>query len=213
MFISHLILVALLSFVRTTNCQAQNVSSLGANGSNVQNQTYTGWQAGPSTRGTLDIVWTCLTAIFACSWTILHLNVPMPCEPKWKAPLRKAKWMALTILFPEFIFSKAVSELKMAIDDLHDMHELHALKKTAKGEDLEWTVEYDGTSAATLYKIFHYFDKSECNPPQGSTCTFCHPVIKKENSALIHQTKPESALTEGSNAGIFTTFNPYDHHS
>ena len=32
------------------------------------------------------------------------------------------KWMAITILFPEFIFSKAVCELRLAVADLYSMH-------------------------------------------------------------------------------------------
>jgi hypothetical protein len=58
--------------------------------------------------------------------------------------------MAITILFPEFIFSKAVCELKNAIDDLYQM----------KNEsELNWKVEF-GVVCQRLYRIFHLFDKS-----------------------------------------------------
>ncbi|KAE9365107.1 hypothetical protein N431DRAFT_549410 [Stipitochalara longipes BDJ] len=30
----------------------------------------------PDARGTLDILWSCLFTVLACTWTILHLNVP-----------------------------------------------------------------------------------------------------------------------------------------
>ncbi|KAK4233271.1 hypothetical protein C8A03DRAFT_39029 [Achaetomium macrosporum] len=59
-----------------------------------------GWVVAPNQRGTLT----------------LH-------EKPWQKALRKAKWMAITILFPEFIFSKAVCELRMAVANLRDMHE------------------------------------------------------------------------------------------
>lgn len=35
-----------------------------------------GWVTSPNQRGTADIIWTCLLTILACSWTILHLNIP-----------------------------------------------------------------------------------------------------------------------------------------
>jgi hypothetical protein len=46
--------------------------------------------------------------------------------------------MMITVLFPEFIFAHAIGELKMALDDLHNM----SLKKK-KGEWLSnWEVEF-----------------------------------------------------------------------
>ncbi|OCL06695.1 hypothetical protein AOQ84DRAFT_410365 [Glonium stellatum] len=83
----------------------------------------TGWQAGPSQRGTITIIWSCLSTMIACTWTILHLNVPQQCDSGWRKFCRKTKWMITTILFPEFIFSKAVCELQMAVNDLYDMKE------------------------------------------------------------------------------------------
>ena len=46
--------------------------------------------------------------------------------------LRKAKWML--IVFPEFIFAKALCELQMAVEDLHDL--------SLQQEAFEWEVEY-----------------------------------------------------------------------
>lgn len=31
---------------------------------------------GPNTRGSLQIVWSCLATLIACTYTVLHLNVP-----------------------------------------------------------------------------------------------------------------------------------------
>ncbi|KAF2006019.1 hypothetical protein P154DRAFT_423706 [Amniculicola lignicola CBS 123094] len=68
------------------------------------------WQSGPQTRGTLNIIWSCLAVIIMSTYTVLHLNVP-------SVTRRKLKWMILAFLFPEFIFAYAVIELKMALDD------------------------------------------------------------------------------------------------
>ena len=35
-----------------------------------------GWTFNDNSRSSWDIVWTCLTTIFACTWTVLHMSVP-----------------------------------------------------------------------------------------------------------------------------------------
>ncbi|PVI00805.1 hypothetical protein DM02DRAFT_671697, partial [Periconia macrospinosa] len=74
-----------------------------------------GWQNNPGRRGTWDIVWSCATTIFACTWSIQHLNVPGPHDGTIRKLLRSCKWMVITILFPEFILVHAFFELAMAI--------------------------------------------------------------------------------------------------
>lgn len=130
--------------------QAQNSTSPSSN--NVVMKI--GWQDSPNQRGTLTILWSCLSTIIACTWTILHLNVPGTSETTgWKI-LRKAKWMLVTILFPEFLFSKALCELQMAVDDLHAMTE----KKKLLGSKLPWQVDF-GSHSQILYNLSHFFSK------------------------------------------------------
>ncbi|KAF3018850.1 hypothetical protein E8E14_006783 [Neopestalotiopsis sp. 37M] len=102
------------------------VLSLSANTDNttsLSSETKVGWYSGPTERGTLSLVWSCVATIIACTWTILHLNVPEQGETAKTKVLRKAKWMAITILFPEFIFSKAVCELRLALKTLREARE------------------------------------------------------------------------------------------
>ncbi|KAK4860833.1 hypothetical protein LT330_004564 [Penicillium expansum] len=75
-----------------------------------------GWQGSPNRRGTWDIILSCGTTIFACTWSIQHLNVPGPHDGTGKKLLRSCQWMIITILFPEFIMAHAFFELLMAID-------------------------------------------------------------------------------------------------
>jgi hypothetical protein len=96
-----------------------------------------GWQAGPTERGTLTLLYSCLITIFACTWSVLHLNVPGLDDGFWTKALRKAKWMAITVLFPEFIFSKAICELRLALHDLHKFQD--ALKEKYK-DGIRWSV-------------------------------------------------------------------------
>ena len=82
-----------------------------------------GWQAGADSRGTWAIVSSCLSTIFACTWSIQHLNVPgkPTLDGKWARIFRSCKWMVINILFPEFIVLQAAFELFMAIQALRLM--------------------------------------------------------------------------------------------
>lgn len=73
----------------------------------------------PNVRGTLDILWSSLFTIFACTWSVQHLNVPEQRDgrdPGWrgdiwwmlKGVLSKSKWMIITVIAPEVVFSLAV---------------------------------------------------------------------------------------------------------
>lgn len=57
--------------------------------------------------------------VFACTWSVMHLNVPGPNDDTTTKFARKVKWMIINLLFPEFIFSKAVCDLRLAIEDWH----------------------------------------------------------------------------------------------
>ncbi|KUJ21636.1 uncharacterized protein LY89DRAFT_637487 [Mollisia scopiformis] len=121
-----------LCFV-TSVVGAQSASNDTSTTTSDEAQPNVGWVAGPKQRGTLILVYGCLSTIFASTWTVLHLNVPGPEDTPWLKALRKAKWMAITVLFPEFIFSKAVCELRLAVADLYAMHV--AMSKA----QLKWT--------------------------------------------------------------------------
>ncbi|KAH6640633.1 hypothetical protein F5144DRAFT_561141 [Chaetomium tenue] len=74
-----------------------------------------GWQNADTTRGTFSIIKTCMATIFACTWTIQHLNVPAAHDNEWRRFFRVCKWMLFTILLPEFILAHAIMELALAV--------------------------------------------------------------------------------------------------
>jgi hypothetical protein len=125
-------LVTCLSFVRPAD--AQN----GTSAPSHEQQIRVAWQAGPTERGTLALVYGCIVTIFACTWTVLHLNVPCHKNGSVKVGLRKAKWMAITILFPEFISSKAICDLRLALSDLRDFD---AQLRDKYNDNLRWTIK------------------------------------------------------------------------
>jgi hypothetical protein len=106
----------------------------------------TSWVAEPSTRSSSHILWNCLSVIILCTWNIQHLNVPgirgRPngfSQSTWWTVLdsmKRAKWMLLTVLVPEYLLGKALCEwlsarisVKMMKDKLggaHDWEMIHA---------------------------------------------------------------------------------------
>jgi hypothetical protein len=74
----------------------------------------------PDARGTLDIVYSCLAIIALCTWSVLHLNVPLQITSETRRQklvrsvsrtLTKVKWMAFNIMAPEWSFAQAVCGL------------------------------------------------------------------------------------------------------
>ncbi|KAK7920068.1 hypothetical protein PG985_008090 [Apiospora marii] len=94
-----------------------------------------GWQAEDGRRGTWSLVTNCLTTIFACTWSVQHLNVPGPfsSDGKWYRLARSVKWMTITIFFPEFMILHALFELMIAIEALQEM-----AKKKTRSVKLPW---------------------------------------------------------------------------
>ena len=67
------------------------------NGTNIVH-----WKPSPLTRGTFDILSTCLITLVLCVWTAVHLNVPRPAD-HWRPIWRKFGWLVLTLLAPELV--------------------------------------------------------------------------------------------------------------
>ncbi|KAF2152643.1 hypothetical protein K461DRAFT_226034 [Myriangium duriaei CBS 260.36] len=75
----------------------------------------------PNVRGTLGIIWSCLSIILICTWSVLHLNVPVQATPRNKkeryvrAAARlwtKIFWMSVNVLAPEWSLGKAWSDYR-----------------------------------------------------------------------------------------------------
>lgn len=115
-----------------------------------------GWDAGPNRRGTLRLITSCLATIFACTWTVLHLNVPGHRESAGRRLGRKIKWLGISVLFPEFIFSKAVCDLRLALDELRRFDEacrIHGPMEWKRGQCRgDWGIEYP-PYAGILYRL------------------------------------------------------------
>ncbi|KAE8147181.1 hypothetical protein BDV25DRAFT_160914 [Aspergillus avenaceus] len=65
-----------------------------------------GWNSGPDTRGSLDILWTCLSTLALCVWTAIHPNIPLS-YTFWPTFLERVGLMVIAIMFPEVILTSA----------------------------------------------------------------------------------------------------------
>ncbi|KAK6844667.1 hypothetical protein PG995_014777 [Apiospora arundinis] len=104
-----------------------------------------GYVAAANVRSTLDIVWSCLSILFLCSWSILHLNIPAQYTPQTKSQWirrslwltwRKVKWMLWTLVAPELIFGKAVVSIRSARTN-HPR-----LKSVADVDEVPWSLAH-----------------------------------------------------------------------
>ncbi|KAJ6565580.1 hypothetical protein DFH09DRAFT_984336, partial [Mycena vulgaris] len=65
-------------------------------------------------RRMFDIVWGCLTTVFACTWVSVHPNVPPP-DQSWLARLwRRLRMMLVAVIAPELMVGFAARQLYAA---------------------------------------------------------------------------------------------------
>ena len=74
-----------------------------------------GWTSSPNTRGTIDIIWSCIFVVFLSTWTTLHHNVPpVKKGPVWRLR-NKILLMGVGLLAPEYVATIAFTELRTAL--------------------------------------------------------------------------------------------------
>ncbi|KAF9030519.1 hypothetical protein BDP27DRAFT_1349079 [Rhodocollybia butyracea] len=76
-----------------------------------------------STRTVPEIVWSCLTTIFACTWVAVHPNIPSRHDSDQDLLWRRVKILAVALIAPEYIILWAANQLwsaKKAVKELHN---------------------------------------------------------------------------------------------
>ncbi|OIW31242.1 hypothetical protein CONLIGDRAFT_544286, partial [Coniochaeta ligniaria NRRL 30616] len=121
-----------------------------------------GWTPSPNHRGTADILWSCFLTLFTCSWTVLHLNIPSKLDGTPIKFFRKAYWMSITIIAPEFITMVAYEQWYRASKSVPQMRRLglqdwditHGFYADMGG----FAVQFDDDSYYTLdFNQLHWF--------------------------------------------------------
>ncbi|KAK9414387.1 hypothetical protein SUNI508_11229 [Seiridium unicorne] len=177
-------------------------------------ETRVGWHDGPTGRGTLALLYSCLITIFTCTWTVLHLNVPGLDDGLWTRAIRKTKWMAITILMPEFIFSKAICELRLALSDLHEFEKTirDDYKNNIKEQDLKckaqnfnwrseitWSWEVDYGNTRFLYRLLGLPRPDKpAKPAVQESATELTGVIVASDTAPIESNPSDQRDSDGS---------------
>ncbi|KAJ5126582.1 hypothetical protein N7448_007361 [Penicillium atrosanguineum] len=69
-----------------------------------------GWQFNDNSRSSWDILWTCLSTIFACTWTALHLSVPKRDQSDTVYTIGKLIAWIGAVLAPELMAGIAAEE-------------------------------------------------------------------------------------------------------
>ncbi|KAK2590291.1 hypothetical protein QQS21_012028 [Conoideocrella luteorostrata] len=80
------------------------------------NLTLVGWQNNDDTRSTWDIVWTCLSTILACTWTVLCLDISARFRAGASVITSKTKIWLVALLCPELIVLEAVKQFFIVQD-------------------------------------------------------------------------------------------------
>jgi hypothetical protein len=101
----------------------------------------------PNFRGTLDILWSSLFTIIACTWTLQHPNVPEQRNGRDPGRLGDLKWklkglyksalrMFCTVIAPEMMIGAACGEMMSA------RRELEKMKAYAGDDPIAWTLSH-----------------------------------------------------------------------
>ncbi|KAI4190178.1 MAG: hypothetical protein LQ346_004963, partial [Caloplaca aetnensis] len=82
------------------------------------------WKANSDTRGTFDILSTCLITLLLCVWTAVHLNISPPGR-FWEPKVRKVAWLVLALLAPEVVAYTAWEQRNEAIKIMQVVNEAY----------------------------------------------------------------------------------------
>ncbi|KAF9008029.1 hypothetical protein BDQ17DRAFT_1237368, partial [Cyathus striatus] len=61
-------------------------------------------------RSMMDIVWGCMSTIFLCTWSSVHMNIPAPKEESWKILWRRLNTIYWTLIAPELVLFFAMNQ-------------------------------------------------------------------------------------------------------
>jgi hypothetical protein len=153
----------------------------------------------PNTRGTLDILYTCLATIFACTYSSLHLNVPTqrperdpssppPGDMQWNLArlLEKCGWALLTALVPELILWSAAYRLARAKSALRE------LRKAWGDTQGAWTLRHLLYAEMGGFIVQYYECPSPSRRQRKQWHLTAHSVVGLLKSNLLKVDPPES---------------------
>ena len=101
-----LYLLAMINHAASHDISAQLAAANGDT-TKLKTQIVSGYIDLAKTRGTFDIVWSCLVTLTACIYSAIHLDVPAPNKGKLSLLLLKVALAASALVVPELVVSYA----------------------------------------------------------------------------------------------------------
>lgn len=68
------------------------------------------WQPERESRSAWDIIWACFSTILACTWTVIHADVPQRNTSDARVLIRFLRTYSLALFVPEVLFIIAISQ-------------------------------------------------------------------------------------------------------
>ncbi|KAJ9298541.1 hypothetical protein DTO271G3_3508 [Paecilomyces variotii] len=171
----------------------------------------TNYVSGPNTRGTLDILWSSVSVLLLCTWSIQHLNVPpqfcavsrKTSKRQWwrfrptnyqeqsrRAYLfcRKLKWLMINIIMPELVLGLALSEWISAREYWP------VFERWANDDGIEWSLghTYFANMGGFIIRFSEESDDTHCL--SGRAGNGMNGTLQPENEMLTSSQDVEAGL-------------------
>lgn len=107
------------------------------------------WAADPATRGTLNILSTCIITLLLCVWSSVHLNLPGNDQTHAANFFRRLAWLAGALIAPEYLILTAWTQ-----------------RQTAKRISKEVKESFDTKQKAQVFLVgpqHHWWILTDCN--------------------------------------------------
>lgn len=131
---------------------------------------------GPNIRSTTDIAWSCASIVVLSTWSVLYLPVPPDVRPKSITEYlrkelfllrRKFFWMAMMLIFPEYLLSVSITNLfSCRVNHLR-------LKELAATDKVQWTLKHsmlaDMGGIAIRFSEATSLNRSDCGQTMSAT--------------------------------------------
>jgi hypothetical protein len=89
------------------------------------------WQPEPTTRGTFNLLSTCIITLTLCVWSAVHLNLPGNNRSFWHQFLRRLAWITGSLIAPEWLILTAQSQRQTAKRISKEVEEIFKSEKKA----------------------------------------------------------------------------------
>src|SRR5271170_5773757 len=115
-------------------CLASWWSLIGASGTSPSEPSFV---PDPSGRGTVGLLWSCILMLWPCVWTAIHLHIPRRESKSWQRFLKKLKYAAVTLVFPEFMLTLMVAHFVSAWRFAKEMNKIIASRNKRERTQIE----------------------------------------------------------------------------